>query len=282
MKDSFDSMDASNASSPIDEELLRYALDGDPLSDEAKTYVGQNQATQRRLTQLMRVHSALTETLYRSQCPPAHRLAEYCAPLSYNLFSPEERTGLAQHISTCPLCTAEVTAIRHELATNNTFAEEQFAQSVPSVLAVPQGLMRRLVAVLQPARPHLVTRNGNMSGANSVSASGWPRHYKAETLDLSLHLSHNSNGELMLLGLFTSSDPDESIDAFDGSHAELFDAANTQQSREQILAQSPLLHTAVDDLGNLVFKSVPAGTYTLLVHLPERELVIEGIDVNRE
>ena len=277
MKDSFDSMDAS---SPIDEELLRYALDGDPLSDEVKGSIEHDQNRQRRLTQLMRVQKALTEKLYRSICPPAHRLAEYCAPMSYNIFTPEERMELAQHISTCPLCTAEVTAIRHEFATNNVFAEEQIA---PSALSVPQALMRRIIAVLQPAHPQFVTRDGSIIGKNGTSGTlGWPRHYKAETLDLSLHLSHASNGALMLLGLFTSTDPDESIDAFDGSPAELYDASNPQQSREQILAQPSLLHTTVDDLGNLVFKSVPIGTYTLLVHLPEREVVIENIDVSRE
>ena len=277
MKDSFDSMDSS---SPIDEELLRYALDGDPLSDEAKKFIEHDRNSQRRLTRLMRVHSSLTETLYRSQCPPAQRLADYCAPTSYDLFLPEERMELALHISTCPLCTAEVTAVRRELVTNNVFSEEQYA---PSALSVPQALMRRLVAVLQPVKPQFVTRDGTISSMNGAQgALSWPRHYKAETLDLSLHLSHASNGSLMLLGLFTSTDPDESIDAFDGSPAELYDASNTQQSREQLLSQPSLLHTTVDDLGNLVFKSVPVGMYTLLVHLPEREVVIEGIDVSRE
>jgi len=277
MKDSFDSMDAS---SPIDEELLRYALDGDPLSGKARQAIEHDPSSQQRLARLVQVHAALTSTLYRSECPPAHQLTDYCAPMSLNLFSPEERMELAQHISNCPLCTAEVTAIRHELATNNVFSEEQFA---PSALSVPQALMRRLVAVLQPARPQLVTRDGNMQGANGTQGVlGWPKQYKAETLDLSLHLSHASNGSLMLLGLFTSTDPDESIDAFDGSRAELYTASDAYKTLEQLLAQPPLLHTTVDDLGNLVFKSVPVGTYTLLVHLPERELVIEGIDVSRE
>ena len=277
MKDSFDSMDAS---SPIDEELLRYALDGDPLSNEAKGSIEHDQNRQRRLTQLMRVQNALTEKLYRSTCPSAHRLTEYCVPMSYNLFTPEDRMEFAHHISTCPLCTAEVTAIRHEFATNNVFSEEQVA---PSALSVPQALVRRLIAILQPAHPQFVTRDGSIIGANGTSGTvGWPRQYKAETLDLSLHLSHASNGALMLLGLFTSTDPDESIDAFDGSPAELYDASNTQQTREQILAQPSLLHTTVDDLGNLVFKSVPIGMYTLLVHLPQREVVIENIEVSRE
>lgn len=271
MKDSFDSMDSSNL---IDEELLRYALDGEPLSTETKRRIERDPISRRRLTQLMRVHDALTTTLYRSQCPPTQQLVNYCAPLGFKLFSPEERMELAQHISICPLCTAEVSAIRHELATNNVFPEER---SIASQL-----LIRRIIASLQPVQPQFATRAGNILGARGQGTLGWPKHYKAETLDLSLHLSHASNGELMLLGLFTSTDPDEGIDAFDGSLAELYDASNTEQTNEQILAQPPLLHTTVDDLGNLVFKSVPVGTYMLLVHLPEREVVIEGIDVKRE
>jgi hypothetical protein len=35
----------------------------------------------------------------------------------------------------------------------------------------------------------------------------------------------------------------------------------------------------VDDLGNIVFKPVPAGEYVMIVHLPGRELVVEGLTI---
>ena len=283
MKDSFD---AINSGDPIDEELLRYALDGEPLSKAARSRIEHDSATQQRLMRLMRVHDALTSTLYRSQCPSSLQLSDYCAPESLHLLRVDERMHLAQHISFCPLCTAEVAAIRHELMANNLFSDEQMAGATS---IAPQSLIRRLVAVLQPPQPQFATRNGNILGTRGTqSQAGWPKHYKAETLDLSLHLSHASNGDLMLLGLFTSTDPDESIDAFDGSPAELYDAENVpspqtngeQAQQSQETQVSPLLRTSVDDLGNLVFKPVPAGMYTMLVHLPERELLIEGIDID--
>jgi hypothetical protein len=37
------------------------------------------------------------------------------------------------------------------------------------------------------------------------------------------------------------------------------------------------LRTQVDDLGNFVFKPVPAGQFIMIIYLPNGELVIEDI-----
>ena len=91
----------------------------------------------------------------------------------------------------------------------------------------------------------------------------------------------------MLLGLFTRDDPDASVDAFEGVLAELYDASDPlkeydEQAGNDKYVEQPLMSTIVDDLGNLVFKNVPLGTHLMIVHLPDAELVIEGLTIERE
>ncbi len=76
----------------------------------------------------------------------------------------------------------------------------------------------------------------------------------------------------MLLGIIT--DPTESIEAFKGMAAELYPARGGKDSSR---ADKPLLREQVDDLGNIVFSAVPVGEYVMIVHLPGREMVIEGL-----
>jgi hypothetical protein len=90
-----------------------------------------------------------------------------------------------------------------------------------------------------------------------------------------------------LLGLFTRDDPDASVDAFEGVLAELYDASNpVKRYDEQVgndqYVEQPLMSTIVDDLGNLVFKNVLPGTYVMIAYLPDAELVIEGLTIERE
>ena len=46
--------------------------------------------------------------------------------------------------------------------------------------------------------------------------SDYPRLYRAESLEISLHLSRTSRGSYMLVGLLSSRNAGETIDAFEG------------------------------------------------------------------
>ena len=83
----------------------------------------------------------------------------------------------------------------------------------------------------------------------------------------------------MLLGILTSADPTESVDAFEGVLAELYTAPGLLVANRDEPAASPLLRTQGDDLGNIVFKPVPAGNYAMVVYLPNCELVIEDLPI---
>ena len=122
---------------------------------------------------------------------------------------------------------------------------------------------------------------------NEALTRAWPRQYHADSINISLHLSHGSKGEIILLGLFTRDDPDGSVDVFEGVLAELYDAPHPMKGQDEQAAnhesmEQPVLSTLVDDLGNLVFKDVPVGAYLMIVHLPDVELVIEGLTIERE
>ena len=118
----------------------------------------------------------------------------------------------------------------------------------------------------------------------SAPATTWPRQYRAESIDLSLHLSRSSNEEYELLVIITSIHSAETANAFAGLAAELYSAPDpialsSEGDREDKLAETPLVYAEIDDIGNIVFSSVPAGKYILVVHLPERELVIEDLTI---
>ena len=85
-------------------------------------------------------------------------------------------------------------------------------------------------------------------------------------------------------GLFTRDDYDANVDAFEGVLAELYDALGPVKGQDERVSnggsmEQPVMSTQVDDLGNLVFKDVPVGTYLMIVHLSDAELVIEGLAI---
>ncbi len=143
------------------------------------------------------------------------------------------------------------------------------ADLLPSSLSLAglYAAMHRIFATPVKQQTQLVVRA-------DASQAAWPRQYRADSTNLSLHLSRASSGEYMLLGII--SDPTEPIETFTGLMAELYPAADGKDTNR---AEKPLLSEQVDDLGNIVFSHVPVGEYVMIVHLSERELVIEGVNI---
>ncbi len=264
-------MDCLHSMAPNDEELLSYALDGESLRPEVRTHLGDCVICQQRLANYKELNMLLISRLYRSECPDAMDLNFFCE----RLLPINDRWRIARHIRRCPLCAGEVADSQQMLATC------QSSPDAPPFLSPVLMIRQRLVASLLPTQSQIVTRNEPLARA-------WPRQYRADSINISLHLSHGSRGEIMLLGLFTSDDPNAIVDTFEGILAELYDATDSsvQWQDEQVDAheqvEQPLLSTTVDDLGSLVFKHVPPGSYLMIVHLPDAELVIEGLAIERE
>src|SRR5689334_16623477 len=86
-----------------------------------------------------------------------------------------------------------------------------------------------------------------------VPLSDYPRQYRAESLDISLHLSRSRSGSYMLLGILTSRNAGENIDAFEEMDVDLYLAPGPLWIDGDKWAGKPLLSTKIDDLGHIVF-----------------------------
>src|SRR5260370_27633660 len=150
----------------------------------------------------MRPNAILRGKLYRRLCPSAVDLNYYCL----GVVPEERRISIASHLLDCPLCADEVAEIRT--------LQAAFDPCPPAAPSLGAG-MRRIFANLVVPQAQLVTRS-NLPGTR------WPRQYRAEAIDLSLHLSRAGNREMVLLGIISSTDPDEQLGAFEKATAELY------------------------------------------------------------
>ena len=259
-------MDCLHAMAPSDEELLNLALDEEALPEPKRAHLEQCEVCQQRLARYKQVNSHLISQVYRRLCPSGMQLSFYCA----DLLPAEEKTRIAAHILDCPLCEAEV------VDTRRFIRDVRIDDLVlPEPVFSPGAAVRRIFAKLVRQQAQLVTRNG---GSGNLPAKSWPRQYRADSIDLSLHLTRASSGAYMLLGILTSVDSAESVDAFEGAKAEIYPTPFAGDMGDG-KTPTPMRQAMVDDLGNIVFSSVPVGEYTMIIHLPGQEVVIEGVDI---
>jgi hypothetical protein len=259
-------MNCLHSMAPNEEELLRYALDDEPLRIGAKEHLEQCSRCQQRLAAYKQTHAFLLSRLYRSQCPSATQLNHYCI----NLLPTDDMLGITEHIKICPICAGEVLDIRHFLADFEPL-------STPVLSSSSVGTLKQVLASLVPWQPHMVTR----TVGHGLQETSWPRQYRAGPLNISLHLSRNSKGEIILLGLFSSVNAEESVEDLEGVPVELHHISTPGVEQDKPRQETLLMCTSIDDLGNIVFKSVPPGEYVLVVHMADSELVIKGLTIER-
>ncbi|HLJ36558.1 MAG TPA: zf-HC2 domain-containing protein [Ktedonobacteraceae bacterium] len=237
------------------EDLMSVAYDDDTLSPEEREHLAQCPVCQQQLATYTQTNTRLRTQLYRSVCPSAVDLNYYCL----GVVPEEQRTAIASHSLDCPACADDIALIRRQQAAFDPFAPATFSLRTA---------IRRLVATLVVQQAQPVLREHPATG-------GWPRQYRAESIDLSLHLSHDGNSDIMLLGIITSSNDAETVNAFEGMTVELFRSASVQTEDA-----TPFLTTLVDDVGNILLEPVPAGTYVMILHLPGRDVVIEELNIH--
>jgi hypothetical protein len=112
-----------------------------------------------------------------------------------------------------------------------------------------------------------------------IPLSDYPRLYRAESLDISLHLSRTRSGSYLLLGILTSRNTRENSDAFEGMDVDLYAAPGPLWIDGDIWVGKPLLSTRIDDLGHIVFSDVPKGEFVMVLYLPTFEVIIEGLTI---
>ena len=252
-------MDCFLENAPTDEELIAFALDDEVLSPQARQHLEQCEVCQQKVASYRKTNASLVARLYRTQCPDATELSFYS--LGGETLSPERRQEIASHVLDCPLCMAEVEETRRFMAEPIEFPVPAFS---------PRALVRRIFATPVKRQPAFALRGDEQD-------TSWPRQYRAEAVDLSLHLSRSSSGEPMLLGILTSANPAEDVEALQGVQAELHKAPLPVASNGTPPKALPFLQTRVDDVGNIVFRPVPAGCYTMVINLPGREVIVDNL-----
>lgn len=258
--------DNSHALALSDEELMSVAYDEDSLSEEEQTHLAQCSICQQRLADYQHTNATLRSHLFLRLCPSAIDLNYYCL----GGLPVEERTHIASHLLDCPLCAAEVAEIRRQQASFEPFPETE---------PLPTLSLRRLFATRLFQQVQITTRDDLMP-------ADWPRQYHADTIDLSLHLSRSPEGDMMLLGIITSTNPTTQVNALEGGNVELYPApsplAKDESSQELQETRESLLSTQIDDVGGILLEPIPVGNYVMIIRLPGQEIVIEGLDIRYE
>jgi hypothetical protein len=111
------------------------------------------------------------------------------------------------------------------------------------------------------------------------SRSDYPRLYRAGSLDISLHLSSSRSGGYILLGILTSRNASENIEAFEGMVVDLYAAPGPLWMGGDTWVGKPLMSTRIDDLGHIVFSDVPEGEFVMILYLPAFEVIVEGLTI---
>jgi hypothetical protein len=286
--------DCNNSMAPNDEELLSYALDDEFLPREKEGHLAYCFVCQQRLEDYKRTHAYLLTRLYRTQCPSATKLNYYCA----DLLAMDQVPAIDRHLRACPLCANEVAMIRQTLANFDPFPPADEASTMPVTV-------RRIIATLVPQRRTLAARGVALEGE-------WSRQYRVESLSILLDLSYASNGDNLLCGVFSRAYMVSETDAFAGVAVDLYHTADFQLIQNPHACSSrsqersglpfsekagkgaatcssntsqkhsglPLQTTHIDDLGNSIFSAIPAGEYTMVVHLPDSDIIIEGLSIS--
>jgi hypothetical protein len=126
---------------------------------------------------------------------------------------------------------------------------------------------------------NLVRQEPLFTVRGDIPLSDYPRLYRAESLDISLHLSRTRSGSYLLLGILSSRNTDENSDAFEGMNVDLYAAPGPLWIDGDTWAGRPLLSTRIDDLGHIVFSGVPEGDFVMILYLPTFEVIIEGLTI---
>lgn len=185
--------------------------------------------------------------LFRADCPATQTLGE----LALDLLDPQDALAVRAHLALCPHCTGELATLQSALRGNPL-----------EDLAPRPSLLERIVARLLSV-PDLQGAYAGVRGADNSTT----RTYEADGLTISLTIETKRIGaerRWTLLGLVIDEVGDQ-----------LPAGGTIRLLRDgRVLAEA-----ALDEVGNLVFDGLEAGTYNLELALAGRVIAIEAIEV---
>jgi len=139
----------------------------------------------------------------------------------------------------------------------------------PLLKIIKEGMKRLFAQPITQQETAMVLRGES-------SAPLWPLRYQLGEFKLSFQPSRAQNDKMKLIGFFEELSP-EQLQTLEGVGADLYHAplSNTNEGEQQ----QPIMSTTVDDVGNFVFTAVSPGNYIVIIHLPDTELIVEGLSI---
>ncbi|HZR39091.1 MAG TPA: hypothetical protein VFB12_03175 [Ktedonobacteraceae bacterium] len=265
-----------------DEELVAY-LEGEKVRPAVLEHLALCQKCSSQLATYRRINLKLIRKLYRWDCPPNQILGEY----QLGLLSSAEAAEVKNHLRSCVLCAAEVTALTEFLANdpvlverapvsqigvsvqtsslNNHHSGHETKQTLDQLLDRGRDAARRIIATLLPPQPRLAYQRDA-----AQQAAQWPRRYVAENVSISIQVerSPNRKGGLQLIGFVTCQGM--TLEALQGIPVQLSSQANAVYTQN------------IDELGNFVFSSLTPALYTLELQFPEETVVVDQIPITSQ
>jgi hypothetical protein len=187
----------------------------------------------------------LSRALYRFDCPSPQQLGDY----HLGLVSPEDRLSIAQHVLDCVECAAELRMLR-------TYLVDEPRWSVGRATQV----RRLLASLVDPLAWRPEPSLAGLRGAEGAPAA----IYRAEDLSVSLM---RGPGERELSGLVARDvlGPEDLA----GAEVHLLAADGTRQV------------APIGSAGDFAFAEVPLGKLDLELRLPDRVVIVPGVQFDR-
>ena len=221
---------------PLRDDALSDALDG-IAAPEVLAHLAGCAACAERLDAARAVEERLTGTLYRWDCPPPDRLAEYAS----TRLPPGTASALAEHLAVCALCSRELEDFK------------QFQIAEPPASDPPP--------VLPPAQPHPgILFAQIVAGAGAVLRGAGPEPIMAEAngVTIFLDLQPRPDGRAALQGQLVANDQDV-----------------WESALVEIRQAGALVATAiVDDLGSFACEALPPGVFDLRIAAPNGRMLV--------
>lgn len=227
----------------LDDLALIAAVDGE--ADEATLDHLRNcsHCTQ-RASDFDELQRLLRQRLFRILCPSSQELAAY----QQGWLDTQRREQIRDHVRDCPFCSGELRLLADA------------AQTMPA--PPPFDGLRRIIAV---ALTPLHTPFAPAYGGLRAGGYGGQYAYRAENLELTLDIQRGSSrpGRLALVGMLLNQE---------GLAGGMSRATASLLSGSLVVSSAPL-----DDLGSFVLEDLVPGNYSLSLHLPDLEVVVEAL-----
>jgi len=265
MEDRIQDVDGCCQSHALDDLALIAAIDGE-ASPEVMAHLRSCSYCAARAQGFAHLQGQLRKQFFRMFCPSTDDLVAF----HHGMRSEIQRAELDTHLRDCPHCQRELRLLK-QIA-----SEALSGRAPPPLLGAPGsasgGGWPAAQAVAEPVRCVLATPTA--IAPPLLELYGAPRAgytdqyaYQAENLQITLdvHRVVNQAERRVLVGVLSL---DEDLPAA-GCYASAYDVPNNR-----------LISTAeLDELGSFVLENLSPGAYRLLLHLPDREVVIEALSL---